>query len=140
MRKLLFLYLLLPTLSFGQTFHSIHFHNSFELSDSIQSVVFNLTGENTIEYWAGNTILIETKVKSEEANEKLLNYLKGKDRYKIIQQKNGTVLTIASENQSKRGIVTKAGEIEEQITHAVYLPENFIKTEENTYHKKNHDD
>lgn len=136
MRKLLFLCLLLPTLSFGQTVYSIHFHDSFELNDSIQSLTFNLTGENTIEYWAGNTILIETKVKSEEANEKLLNYLKQKDRYKIIQQKNGATLTIASKNQSKKGIVTKSGEIEEKITHTVFLPENFIKTEENTYQKK----
>ncbi len=137
MQKLLFLFFLLPTLGFGQTTFTIHFHDSFEVSDSIQTISFNLTGENTIKPWPGNTILIETVVKSEEANEKLLNYLKNKGRYKIITEKTGELFNILSENQSKRGILTKAGELEEKVTHSVFIPENFAKTGENTYQKKN---
>ena len=135
MRKLVLVFLWLPVFGFGQTVYSIHFHDSFEVSDSIQNIEFNLTGENTIEPWAGNTILVETKIASEDANERLLKYLKEKGRYEIDLQKNSETLVIFSKIQGKKGIVTKSGEIREKVSHTVFIPENFSNTGENTYRK-----
>ena len=137
MKKLLFLLFLLPGIGYGQTIFSIHFHNSFEIGDSIETIEFDLAGEMQIESWAGNTILIETKVKSEEASDRLLKFLKDKGRYDIISEKNNSTLVVRTKNNNQRGIITKSGdELLENITHTIFLPENFVKVEDNRYRKQ----
>ena len=135
MNKIKFLFLaffLLPFLANAQVHKS--FHQIFEMSDSVSTIELKLVGAYEWEHWAGNTIMLQTKVELYDASQATLDYFWEKDeRYTVEGQGGGKKMLLFALKQKRPGI--KVGDIEcfEIVKQLLFIPEAFELTGEGVF-------
>lgn len=123
---LLILFLSGPT-AWSQLKHTQH--QTFQM-DSINQVRINLVDSFEVETWAGNQLMTETQVQLYQASESVLKFFLKNERYTIIHDSTSadtSTLQLRSKDTIRKGIKTKFGECEEQVTVRIFVPRDFEK-------------
>ena len=133
--KLFFLtFLFLPPLSEAQVHKS--FHQIFEMSDSVSTIELKLVGEYEWEHWAGNTIMLQTKVELYDASQATLDYFWEKDeRYKVEGQGGGKKMLLFALKQERPGIKVGGVQCFEIVKQRLFIPDTFELTGEGVFTK-----
>ncbi len=102
-------------------------HQSFAV-DEMNEVRLDLNGKYEIEMWPGSEILAETKIELTNATNSIMRYLIDNKRYAIgldtVGERSVTLLSIDKE---KRAIKTSKGELVEEISIRIFMPDFFEK-------------
>lgn len=114
-------------------------HQTFEVGN-VESIALDLVGEYSVEKWAGNTVMTETKVELYEASPAILNHFVSKDkRYEVIADTLNNQLLLSSLDKERKPIRTKKknstnedGSIEtkecpEIVNMRIFLPDTYEK-------------
>jgi len=126
-RNTLFLFTFLFSVSATAQLEKV-MHQTFEVND-LESIQLDLTGEYTIEKWAGNTVMTETKVELYEASPAILNhFIEKAKRYEITADTLNTGLVLSSLDKERKPIRTKFAECPEIVNLRVFVPDNFEMT------------
>ena len=134
MRTLLFILLLLPTLSFAQMEKTLH--QSFSL-DSVDLVTLDLQEEVIVETWSGAGILTETKVELYYASRGLMkHFIEVQERYKIESDGGTGSMRLVNTVPVRKSVQYKGQQCEEFITTKVYMPEEFELVDGKTLRRK----
>lgn len=129
---LLFAMLMLASTASAQLEKTIH--QTFPLEDKA-SINLDLYGEYTLVPWAGNNVLIETRVELYNSTPSILKHFVEKElRYQIdMDSTNSGILKLSSHDKKRISIRNKTGtESTEIITTKVFVPDNFIVIDEKT--------
>lgn len=127
------LLLLIPFLLIGQLQKS--FHQVFELSDSVQTIELRLYGDYEYKAWAGNTIMLQTKVSLYDASTSILNFFLENGRYDVTSQEIGNIVYLTAKDQERRVIKSDGVECYELVEQKLYIPEDFLETGDNVFSK-----
>ncbi|MCF8282889.1 MAG: hypothetical protein K9J45_21020 [Bacteroidales bacterium] len=118
--------LFLALSAFGQLEKTIH--QTFDLA-SKANVELDLYGEYTLIPWAGNNILVETKIQLFNSSASILKHFIEKDQRYLIEadtSSNG-LLKLYSHDMKRSSLRTKTGaESTEVVETRIFIPENFI--------------
>ncbi|MFT4760680.1 MAG: hypothetical protein ACI9XO_004354 [Paraglaciecola sp.] len=127
-----FLFLFLFTFSNAQAQLEKVMHQTFEVG-SMEGISLDLTGEYTIEKWAGNTIMTETKVELYEASPAILNhFIRKAKRYEVVADTVNTQLMLSSLDKERKPIRTKTQECPEIVHVRIFIPDTFEMTGDNS--------
>lgn len=119
---LAFLFFVLPNLQ-AQTEKLLH--QTIEV-DSVEQIQLDLIGSYTVEYWAGNNILTETKVKLYDAPKHVLKFFVEEQlRYQIDAITELPVLNLVSHDHERRPIQYKGQSCFEEISLRIFIPDSF---------------
>jgi len=113
-----FLSLYSPTATSAQVIHQ-----SFELGD-LKAIQISLDIPYSVETWAGNTILTETKVKMENIPPNILKHFIKLGRYEIVETVSDNSFELKLKEMDRRPIRTKNGEAVETINIRILVPED----------------
>jgi hypothetical protein len=97
---------------------------SFEI-DSVKAVNFEFKEDFLLETWAGNTVLIETKIKLHDATRPVLDYFIKHGRYEIKMDKTATDANFRLMLPDRKPIKTNRGECQEEVVMKVLVPDHF---------------
>ena len=111
------------------------FHQVYELSDSVQTLELRLFGDYEHKAWAGNTIMLQTKVVLYDANSSILKFFMDNGRYDVTADQIGEVLYLTAKDQERRVIKSEGVECYELIEQKIYIPEDFLPTADNIFTK-----
>ncbi len=125
---LLFLSLLISTALQAQLERIIH--DEFEVEE-VSVVNLDLYGEYEVVPWAGNKILVETKIELYSATNAILNHFIEAGRYKIDLLKDTGEANMVSIDMERRPIRTRSGECSEYVSIRLFVPEDFNTTQKN---------
>ncbi len=119
--------------SFSQVEKTIH--QTFDLGES-KSIMLDLAGEYSIQPWAGNTVMTETRVELYDASPAIMNHVYEKEeRYKIEADTLGGAIKLISFDKKREPIRTRSGTCTEIVHINVFVPENFQSQGETTFVK-----
>ena len=100
-------------------------HQTYNI-EGAQSISIQIKGgEYEIENWAGNTILIETNIKLEQATTQILNYVIENGRYEVILENNEGSYILKDKQQQRNKLRSKTGECVENIKMKILVPDEF---------------
>jgi hypothetical protein len=85
--------------------------------------------------WAGNTIMLQTKVLLYDANTSILKFFLENGRYDVSADQIGEVLYLTADDQERRVIKSDGVECYEIIEQKIYIPEDFLPTAVNVFTK-----
>jgi len=125
---LLFLSLLLSTALQAQLERIIH--DEFDVEE-ISAINLDLYGAYEVVPWAGNKILVETKIQLYSANNAILNHFIEAGRYKIDLLKDTEEASMVSVDMERKPIRTKSGECSEHVSIRLFVPEDFNAAQKN---------
>lgn len=117
---------------FGQLEKTIH--QTFDLEGKT-AIHLNIHGQYSIIAWAGNNVLVETKVQLYNSSSSILKHFVEKDlRYQVDADTSSTgTLQLLSHDKKRVSLRTKTGaESTEVVETKVYVPENFIIKDDKT--------
>ena len=109
---------------------------SFELSDTINSLNLELSGTVQIESWVGSAILIETKVEMDNGNATLFKFLQETGRYLIEEVRVDSTLVVRSKFKERPIVGNQYGNISEVVNLKVLLPDSYILADSTRWVKK----
>ena len=112
------------------------FHQSFELSDTINEINLRIIGSKEILPWVGNAVLTETSVAIDGINKNIFDHFNSKGRYDIDRERVDSVLIIKSHVDKRSIIRTKKGQAKESVTIRIFMPEEFIAVDSIRWQKK----
>lgn len=107
-------------------------HQTFELNDKA-SVQLDLYGGYTLTPWAGNNILIETKIQLFNSSASIFKHFIEKDkRYQIeADTSSPEKLRLYSHDMKRTTLRTKTGaESTEVVETRIFIPENYLVKDE----------
>lgn len=107
-------------------------HQTFE-TKGVQEITLDLSGnEITVESWAGNLIMTETKITLENATPAILEHFIKMGRYEVLENRpeGATSLTLVSKDKERRAIKSTKGEFKETVNVRVFMPEFFSASNE----------
>ncbi len=84
------------------------FHETFEVSDSIDLISFDLAGDIAYETWSGNVIMTETAVELMDASTNIFDHFEKIGRYDILVLSSDTDSTKTSLNQTADSLYAEA--------------------------------
>lgn len=93
--------------------------------DRILQIEFDLARDYYIEKWSGTTILVETKIKLEQATPSIMKYALESGRYEILLIEDGEKVTLKSKISRPPRLKNKSNEITETIEVRIMVPEDF---------------
>lgn len=132
-------FLLLPILANAQVHKS--FHQIFEMSDSVSTIELKLVGAYEWEHWAGNTIMLQTKVELYDASQATLDYFWEKDeRYTVEGQSGGKKMLLFALKQKRPGIKVGGVQCFEIVKQLLFIPEGFELTGEGVFVRPEEDE
>ncbi|MEO1712408.1 MAG: hypothetical protein AAFU60_03650 [Bacteroidota bacterium] len=100
-------------------------HQTIEL-DSIDQIQLEIYGAYTVEYWAGNNILTETKVKLYDAPKHVLKFfVEEQMRYQIDALPTVPTLSLVSHVRERKPISYKGTECTEEVSLRIFIPDSF---------------
>ncbi len=100
-------------------------HSNFP-TDGVEVIDIRLVDSVTVDYWAGNTILVQTDIRLYNASKGLFDFLTGEDgRYQVDASTEGTTLNLVNVKPSRAPLQTKQGTCREEINVKVLLPVHF---------------
>ena len=132
--RISFVFICLFTFSNAQAQLEKVMHQTFEVGDDMEGISLDLVGDYSIEKWAGNTIMTETKVKLYEASPAILNHFvtKGK-RYEILADTLSSRLVLSSFDKEREPIRrSKDKECFEEVNVRIFVPDTFEMTSDST--------
>ncbi len=130
--SLLALALFLASYSYGQLEKTLH--QTFALDEKTM-VNFDLYGEYTLVPWAGNNILVETKIQLYNSSASILKHFIEKDlRYQVDADTSAKqTLRLVSHDKKRATLRTRAGvESTEIVETRVFVPENYVIRDDKT--------
>lgn len=105
--------------------------------DSIEQVQVDLVDPVTIENWQGNQIMITSEITVYNATKGLLKFfVEDQKRYDVIDTLQGVNLLLESYQTRRATIQSKGQNCYEQVQVKVFLPEEFMFSDENLWIKK----
>ncbi len=107
-------------------------HQTFE-ADSIAEVNLDIFGDYTVELWAGNNILTETKVKLDCGNKNILKFLIDQGRYELEGKTTAPNLIIESKDKVRKHMRINEKDCEEIVNVRIFIPDDFEKTGEHSW-------
>lgn len=109
-------------------------HQTF-MVDSIKSLTLNLYGDYDIDFWAGNTILAETKVQLFNGPEHVLKFfIEEQQRYQINDTLvDSTALLLVSHVMDRKEIAYRGTPCREIVRLRLFIPDVFAAQSENVY-------
>ena len=127
-----FVILLSASSLFSQTETVIH--QTF-MVDSIKALALDLYGDYEVHFWAGNTILTETKVQLFNGPEHVLKFfIDEQERYLINDTLvDSTSLLLVSNVMDRKEIAYRGTPCREIVRLKLFIPDVFQATEEKKY-------
>lgn len=123
--------LFISSFSFSQI--NYNFHQVVELSDSVTTVNLDLPNEFELVTWAGNTIMIETKIELYDGTQSILDFFLEQGRYELLTSTiDNTNVLIEAKDKERRPIQTKKGVCYELIQLKIFVPESFGRADSTT--------
>ena len=117
-------FLFLGATLFGQVTKTIH--QTFEIEEEVESVALDIFDKFEVEEWAGNNIMVVTKVDLTSGAQHLLDFYVNEGRYDVeASGEEDTALSLVSKDNVRRGLKYKDLTVYEEITMKLYIPENF---------------
>ncbi len=113
-------------------------HQTFELGDEVENVTLDIYDEVEVEEWAGNAIMLVTKVELISGPQHLLDFYVREGRYDV--ETNGdeeTSLTLVSMDKVRKGMIYKHTTVTELVKIKMRIPENYKLNGDNQLVKKN---
>lgn len=108
---------------FGQVRKTMH--QVIEV-DSATVIAFDLYGDkNRLVGWAGDNLLIETRIVLYECSEAIFEHFFKAGRYDIETAKEGGELRLKSKDSERRAIKTRTGECFEVHDVKIFVPDAF---------------
>lgn len=98
------------------------YHQTFTLSESISSLIVDISYPYEIEKWDGNAIMVETNIKMKNITRQTMDFFINQGRYKLISTDYVNALKIELAPMVRKTISTKYGECNEDIHYKVYVP------------------
>ena len=125
MRKLKTLILLVSIFTANHLFSqsSTTFHQSFPLDKQMVSIIMDFEYPYQIEYWSGNTILVETSIRLDNASQVILDYFIETGRYTVVTQKYPATVVFKMKDMVRKAIHTRKGPCAENIVLKLFVPE-----------------
>jgi hypothetical protein len=99
-------------------------HQTF-VTEHINEVALNVSGNYTIETWASMDIMTETKISIQTKNKGILDFFIKEGRYEVEAKSEGKNLELLSKNKARGTIATSQGAISEEVSMVIYVPEEF---------------
>jgi hypothetical protein len=100
----------------------------FEI-DSFSRIDLEMADLSTLEYWGGNSILVETNIELTNATPEIVNFLIQQNRYQILSDtvsKEAVRLFTKERPPMEKGIKTPSGgKCSELTTARIYVPDTF---------------
>ncbi len=118
--------------SYGQLEKTIH--QTFDLSEK-STILLDLHGAYTIVPWAGNNVLVETKVQLFNSSAAVLKHFVEKDQRYLIEADTAAAGTVklVSHDKKRASLRTKSGaESTEIVETRIFVPENFAIRDDKT--------
>lgn len=109
-------------------------HQTFDLN-SITTVQLELYGEYTLVPWAGNSILVETKIQLYNSSASILKHFIEKDQRYLIEIDTAIsgILKLFSHDMKRADLRTKTGaESIENVETRIFIPENYAIKDKKT--------
>ncbi|MBP7821666.1 MAG: hypothetical protein KA010_02005 [Saprospiraceae bacterium] len=107
-------------------------HFVFNL-DSISTIKINVSDEFVVDFWPGNTMLIETNIQLFDANPNIFKSNDKEGRYDFLSSVNAQELTIYPKFTSRKTLQSKTQQLYEIVKLKLYISEEFQMTDPNTY-------
>jgi membrane protease subunit (stomatin/prohibitin family) len=105
-------------------------HQVLEL-DSVQTIALEIAGDYEIIHWAGNSLLVETRIQIFNANPQILDYLVEQGRYAVlIDTLPDYRLFLRSKETNRKVIKTRLGTCTEFSAVRFFVPDNFYWTDD----------
>lgn len=99
------------------------YHQSFPFDKKIVSVIMDFEYPYQVEHWSGNTILVETNIRLDNASQVVLNYFKETGRYTVVTQTYPATIVFKMKDMIRKAIQTRKGACAENILLKVFIPE-----------------
>jgi hypothetical protein len=100
------------------------FHQNFEV-DSLSSIHIEVEGDVTINTWAGNTVLIEIYITSQNGSAAVLNLLQKEGRYDLEILKSSLDGAVVKKMKHKQNIKIRGIDMDETIKYTISIPDSF---------------
>jgi len=104
--------------------------------DEIENVSIDLYGEYKVEKWAGNTIMVETKIELYDASPSIFKHFLADGRYEIEATAEGNSVQLDSKDKERKPIRSKTGECYEIIKVKLRIPDDFDVVAQNKLARK----
>ncbi len=118
--------------SYGQLEKTIH--QTFDVNEKA-TVQLDLYGEYTLVPWAGNNILVETKIQLYNSSASILKHFIEKDQRYLIEADTSAShsLKLFSHDKKRSTLRTKSGaESTEIVETRIFVPENYAIRDDKT--------
>lgn len=126
----------LTAVSFAQDPADI-FHKTVDV-DEINSISFDVYANDQLEFktWPGDDVLIETSVRVNNVEPRVLEFYMRQNRYVLEPEVSGDQMSLVSKDK-KRFVVKGTEDISsEDVVIVIYLPETFEAAGENRFQRK----
>ena len=101
-------------------------HTSFE-ADSARVIRVDIVGEVSVEPWAGNTVLVETRARLYNSSKGVFDYFVEREgRYDVLAEVEGETLRLYSKVPERKTVQSKSGVAREEVLVRVLLPKAFL--------------
>ncbi len=105
------------------------FHQTFEVSDSVEVISLNIVDPLDVESWAGNQILAEIKLEIKFGTPGILKFLLDSERYNLESERAGASLSLASKNPKRNLLKNKEEQIIKEIINIrLFVPDEYELT------------
>lgn len=111
-------------------------HQTFEVSDSVQRIQLDIVDSWTTTRWAGDQILLETKIKLLNASPTILEFLLEQGRYEVVPSREGATLFLKSRLPKRPGLTYKGKMTEEGVAMRLFIPDAFVEESEFVFIRK----
>ena len=110
-------------------------HKTYDLSDSLQVIQLSIVDPLRWEFWAGDKILLETRLKLLNSSPSILEFLLEDGRYEVVATKEGEVLTLSSKNKKRPGMTYKGKMTEEFVDMRLFIPDAFTNMSDSSFRR-----
>ncbi len=100
-------------------------HQTFEIEEEVVNVALDIYDEFVVEEWAGNNIMVVTKIELTSGAQHLLDFYVKEGRYNLESSGEDTALSLVSKDNVRRGMKYKDLTVYETVKMKLYIPENF---------------
>jgi len=125
MKNLLtFCFLFIGVSIFAQVTKTLH--QTFEIESEVTNVALDIFDEFEVEEWAGNNIMVVTKIELTSGVQHLLDFYVKEGRYDLDSSgEEETALSLVSKDKIRRGMKYKDLTVYETVKMKLYIPEDF---------------
>lgn len=100
-------------------------HQTFEVSEEVTQVSFDIYDEFETEPWASNNIMVVTTVELHSGAQHILDFYIKQGRYELEETAKDVSLSLVSKDKQRKGMKYKDFTVYEQVKMKMYIPENF---------------